>query len=82
MQGETIKVGAKQLGQAKFTLQLRGDYRDIKLVISGLLSKLPGLTLQRLTLRHPDALDGNSTATGSDDASVELIQYLRPADDR
>ena len=79
MQSEFIATEANKLGQAKFTLQLRGDYVRIKNVMIDLLAKFPGLTLQHLTIHHRDAAPGNSADTSSDEASLELIQYLRPA---
>ena len=78
MQSEPIAIDAKKLGQAKFTLELRGDYPHIKDVVIGLLAKFPGLTLQRLTIRHRDAASGNPADKGSDEANLELIQFLRP----
>ena len=79
MQSQSIATDAKKLGQAKFTLQLRGDYPNIKNVVIGLLAKFPGLTLQRLTVHHRDAVSGNPADKGSDEAALELIQFLRPA---
>lgn len=79
MQSQSIATDAKKLGQAKFTLQLRGDYPHIKNVVIGLLAKFPGLTLQRLTLHHRDAAAGNPADKGNDEATLELIQFLRPA---
>jgi len=79
MQSQSIATDAKKLGQAKFTLQLRGDYPHIKNVVIGLLARFPGLTLQRLTLHHRDAAPGNPVDKGSDEATLELIQFLRPA---
>ncbi len=78
MQSQSIATDAKKLGQAKFTLQLRGDYPNIKNVVIGLLAKFPGLTLQRLTIHHRDAAPGNPADKGSDEATLELIQFLRP----
>ena len=79
IQSQPIATDAKHLGQAKFTLQLRGDYPNIKNVLIGLLAKFPGLTLQHLTLHHRDAASGNSADKGSDEATLELIQFIRPA---
>lgn len=78
MQSESIATDAKKLGQAKFTMQLRGDYPHIKNVVIGLLAKFPGLTLQRLTIRHRDAASSNPGDNGSDEATLELIQFLCP----
>ena len=79
VQSETTAPGARRLGQAKCTLQLRGDYRNIKNVTIGLLAKFPGLTLQRLVIHHRDAPSGGPADQGSDEASLELVQFLRPA---
>jgi hypothetical protein len=79
MQSQPMATDAKKLGQAKFTLQLRGDYPHIKNVVIGLLAKFPGLTLQRLTIHHRDAAPGNPADKGDDEASLELIQFVRPA---
>jgi len=79
MQAQSIATDAKKLGQAKFTLQLRGDYPRIKNVVIDLLAKFPGLTLQRLTIHHRDAASGNPADKGGDEATLELIQFLRPA---
>ena len=79
MQSEFVATDAKKLGQAKFTLQLRGDYRSIKNVLIGLLAKFPGLTLQRLTVHHRDAAPGSPTDKSSDEATLELLQFTRPA---
>ena len=79
MQSQTIAIDAKRSGQVKFTLQLRGDYVHIKNVVIGLLAKFPGLTLQRLTIHHRDASSGNPADKGSDEATLELIQFVRPA---
>lgn len=59
MQSEPLKSDPSALGQSRITLQLRGDYRDIKNVWIAMLSKYPGLTMQRLTIRHlADAVVG------------------------
>ena len=89
MQSEPLKSEFGSLGQSRITLQLRGDYRGIKNVWIALLSKYPGLTLQRLTVRHhADAVAAPSpaattsplpSADGADDeASIEMIQYTQP----
>ncbi len=86
MQSEPLKSGTSALGQSRITLQLRGDYRDIKNVLIAMLSKYPGLTLQRLTIRHhADTVvappPGGTAAPlppadrADDEASIELIQY-------
>lgn len=79
MQSDFTATEANKLGQAKITLQMRGDYVRIKNVMIDLLAKFPGLTLQHLTIHHRDAAPGKSADTSSDEASLELIQYLRPA---
>ena len=79
MQSEPIRTDDKKLGQAKFTLQLVGNYANIKNVVIGLLAKFPGMTLQHLTIRRRDASSGNPADKGSDEATLELIQYVRPA---
>ena len=79
MQSEFVATDAKKLGQTKFTLQLRGDYRNVKNVMIGLLAKFPGLTLQRLTVHHRDTTSGSPTDKGSDEATLELLQFARPA---
>ena len=79
VQGETTAPGARKLGQTKCALQLRGDYRNIKNVTIGLLAKFPGLTLQRLVIHHRDATSGGAADQGADEASLELVQFLRPA---
>lgn len=91
MQSEPLKSEFGSLGQSRITLQLRGDYRGIKNVWIALLSKYPGLTLQRLTVRHhADAATAAAPspaattsplppADGADDeASIEMIQYTQP----
>lgn len=79
VQSETTTPGARKLGKARYTLQLGGDYRNIKNVTIGLLAKFPGLTLQRLVIHHRDATSGGPADQGSDEASLELVQFLRPA---
>ena len=79
MQSDFVATDAKKLGQTKFTLQLRGDYRNIKNVTIGLLAKFPGLTLQRLNVHHRDATSGSPTDKSSDESTLELLQYTRPA---
>ena len=79
VQSETTASGATKLGQAKYTLQMRGDYRNIKNVAIDLLAKFPGLTLQRLVIHHRDAAPGGAADQGADEASLELVQFLRPA---
>ena len=79
MQSESVGTDAKKLGQAKFTLQLVGDYANIKNVVIGLLAKFPGLALRHLTVRHRDASPGTPADKGSEEATLELIQYIRPA---
>jgi len=69
MQYEVLHADPGNLGRTRVVLQMRGDYRDMKSLLAALLQKFPGLTLERLTVRH---------ATGADEASVELIQHLRP----
>ena len=88
MQSEPLKSEFGSLGQSRITLQLRGDYRGIKNVWIALLSKYPGLTLQRLTVRHhADAAAAPSpaattsplpSADGDDEASIEMVQYTQP----
>ena len=79
VQSETTASGASQLSQAKCTLQLRGDYRGIKNVTIGLLAKFPGLILQRLVIHHRDATSGSTADQSADEASLEFVQFLRPA---
>lgn len=89
MQSELLKSDPKALGQTRITLQLRGDYRDVKNVWIALLAKFPGLTLQRLTVRHHGDAVQTSVPTGAggalppidrdlDEATLELIQYTQP----
>jgi hypothetical protein len=75
MQSESLQSAPRQLRQTRLTMQLRGDYGDIKTLLAGMLEKFKGLTLQRLTIRHRDG----GIDQGHDDAVVELIQYTRPA---
>jgi hypothetical protein len=88
MQSEPLKSDASALGQNRITLQLRGDYRDIKNVWIAMLAKYPGLVLERLTIRHhADAVAAPLPAVtttplpaadrADDEASVEMIQYTR-----
>ncbi len=89
MQSEPLKSDSAALGESRITLQLRGDYRDIKNVWIAMLSKFPGLTLQRLTLRHhasvgtvtapsPATTDvALSPADRADEAGIEMIQYTQ-----
>jgi hypothetical protein len=81
MQAEPLHVDPGHLGQVRVTLQLRGDYRDEKALLGALLAKFPGLTLERLAVRHrgdgPGARAGD--ARSDDEATFELTQYLRPA---
>ncbi len=90
MQSEPLKSGSSAIGQSRITLQLRGDYRDIKNVWIAMLSKYPGLTLQRLTIRHhADTVVAPSPAgtttplppadRADDEASIEMIQYTQAA---
>ena len=91
MQPEPLKSEPATLGQGRLTMQLRGDYRDIKNVWIAMLSKYPGLTLQRLTIRHH--ADGPASPTppapvaaaalppadrDDDEATIEMIQYTQP----
>lgn len=89
MQSEVLKTDSKALGQSRITLQLRGDYRDIKSVWIALLAKYPGLTLQRLTLRHHTEMQSvpspqaaavtlPSADRADDEATIEMIQYTQP----
>jgi hypothetical protein len=89
MQSEVLKTDPKALGQSRITLQLRGDYRDIKNVWVALLAKYPGLTLQRLTLRHHTEMQSvpspqaaavtlRSVDRADDEATIEMIQYTQP----
>ncbi len=91
MQTESLKADPRALGQSRITLQLRGDYRDIKNVWIALLAKYPGLVLERLTLRHhadgPPAPATLPTATAlrpvdraDDEATIEMIQYTQPSE--
>ena len=80
MQTESVSTDPRKFGQTKLTLQVRGDYIHIKNLVIGLLAKFPGLTLQRLTIHHRDAVPGAPVDAGSDEAAVEMIQYLRPVD--
>ncbi len=83
MQSEPSNVDARHLGRTRITLQLRGDYRDEKALLAGLLAKFPGLTLEHLSVRHrgdmavPGA--GQGEARPDDEATLELVQYTRPA---
>ena len=89
MQSAALKTDPKGLGQSRITLQLRGDYRDIKNVWIALLAKYPGLTLQRLTLRHHTELKSVPSPQAAavalpaadradDEATIEMIQYTQP----
>jgi hypothetical protein len=91
MQTEFLKADPKALGQSRITLQLRGDYRDIKNVWIALLAKYPGLVLERLNLRHhtdglpapaplPTATALQSVDRADDEATIEMIQYTRPSE--
>jgi len=74
MQYEAMHMEGAGLGRTRVLLQLRGDYRDVKSLVIALLHKYPGLTLERLTLRHA----GGPGTERPDEANVELVQYLRP----
>ena len=78
IQSEFVATDPKKLGQTKFTLQLRGDYPNIKNVVIGLLAKFPGLTLQRLTVHHRDNAAGTPPDKSNDEASIELLQFTQP----
>jgi hypothetical protein len=77
MQTESLKADSKGLGRSRITLQLRGDYRDVKNVWIALLAKYPGLVMERLNLRHH--ADGPPGDRADDEATVEMIQYTQPA---
>ncbi len=90
MQSESLKSDPNTLGQTRLTLQVRGDYRAIKNLWIALLAKYPGLTLERLTLRHhaestvpapqqSAAPASPSADRGEDEADIALIQYTQPA---
>ena len=57
--------------------------RDEKAVLSALLAKFPGLTLEHLAVRHraatPPAGVGQDPGRSDDEATIELIHYTRPA---
>ncbi len=89
MQSESLKSDPSTLGQTRLTLQVRGDYRAIKNLWIALLAKYPGLTLERLALRHhaesPVPTPQQSIASvllptdrGDDEANIDLVQYTRP----
>jgi hypothetical protein len=80
MQSEPVHVDPQHLGQVRVTLQLRGDYRDEKALLGALLAKFPGLTLERLAIRHRgEAAGAKPGDTRSDDeVTLELTQYTRP----
>ncbi len=96
MQAEPLKADPKTLGQTRLTLQLRGDYRDIKNVWIALIEKYPGLVLERMTIRHHDAMPAapslpavpaapvamalSPTDAVNDEATLEMIQYTRPSE--
>ncbi len=91
MQTEPLKADPKTLGQSRLTLQLRGDYRDIKTVWIALIEKYPGLVLERMTIRHHADVSAPPGATTSatalppadradDEATLEMIQYTRPSE--
>jgi hypothetical protein len=82
MQSESANGGdSRHFPRRRLTMQLRGDYRDIKAVCWGVLDKFPGLVLQRMAIRHHEAPGATAPAgdRGDDEATIELIQYLRPA---
>ncbi len=93
MQAEPLKADPKTLGQSRLTLQLRGDYRDIKNVWIALIEKYPGLVLERMTIRHHDAMSSVTAVPAAaeamalppaeaadDEATLEMIQYTRPSE--
>lgn len=79
VRSEPVHTEPRRLGQIKFSLQFRGDYVDIKSVLVDILSKFPGMTVQHLSIRHSTALAGKGSIDGGDEASLELLQFLRPA---
>ena len=79
---EPAKPDGKHLGQAQVSLQIRGTYPSLKIVLISLLNKFPGLVLEHLTVRHPSANGVKAVATATsdgidDEATIELIQYSK-----
>jgi hypothetical protein len=86
MHGDPKSSDPRSLGQARLSVQVRGDYRDIKSFAIALLDKFPGLALERLSVRRsstpgaaPAAFPSSAPAEAMDEATVEFIQYTRPA---
>jgi hypothetical protein len=79
LRGEPVRTEYRRLGQVKFSLQLRGDYVGIKNVLADVLGAFPGMTLQHLSIRHGTASAAGGPIDGGDEASLELLQFLRPA---
>lgn len=78
MQAEPLKTEPGHLGQTRLLLQLRGDYRDVKSMAIAMLEKYPGLTLEHMTIRDRTATLAPARADrGDDEASLEMIQYVR-----
>ena len=68
MQADARSSAPHGLAQVRLAIQLRGDYRDLKAFVASMLEKYPGLTLEKLSITH---------GASADEASVELVQYLR-----
>ncbi len=66
------------MGTVKCTLQLRGGYMEIKRILISVLAKYPGMTLEHVSLNRHDGPSGSPNAGGVEDASIELVQLLRP----
>ena len=69
---ETLAASPNGLASAALSLRLAGPYPGIKIVLSELLARFPGLTVQQLRIQRTP---GNAAAQ---EASVTLQQWLRP----
>ncbi len=77
IQSRPVSTSKQAFGRVQYDLRLHGDYADIKSLLAGVLSKFPGLSLERLTLHRSDV--SSAVAASDVDATVELVQLLAPA---
>lgn len=56
VQAQEHVASADQLGRLDLAVTLRGPYPGIKLVLKHMLERFPGITLQRLRMRHAQAV--------------------------
>ena len=79
MQAESLSGDSQRLAKIRLSIQLRGDYQDIKAVWTSMLEQFPGLALQRLAVKQRGAADAAEVDRGNEEATLDLVQYTRPA---